>query len=47
MDDVNGVARLVHALWYDAHGGWYVYADDASRSNLWDDEYQLFSRSSR
>jgi hypothetical protein len=47
MDDVNGVARLVHAHWHDVLGGWGVFADDASDSFRWDAGFQLFSRDSR
>jgi hypothetical protein len=47
MDDVNGVARLVRAYWFDVFGGWCVYARGASFSFRWNDENQVFSRDSR
>jgi hypothetical protein len=47
MDDVNGVARLVSALWDDGNGGWLVCANDASYSVQGRVEDQVFSRDSR
>jgi len=41
------VARLVNANWNDDNGGWNVYANDASNSNQWNDENQLFSGNCR
>ena len=46
-DTRSPVPRLVNANWNDDNGGWNVYANDASNSNQWNDENQVFSRNCR
>ena len=46
-DTRSPVPRLVNANWNDDNDGWNVYANDASNSNQWNDDNQLFSRNRR